>query len=867
MARITGSRMTRSRSREASNGLMQTKGANPEVVSGGNLLSVLPEEPSIPAPVFTVPGQVIPESPENPEGHTNVSGTTLGHGDVVPDDSQVADKIVTHLPFLQQQASLLMTLLVPPDLNPDSLAAEAKRLSESSHPHRKRLKRYVEGLTDELEDSPLSRDGKSLLNVSEARRLLSRVQLDAAITNLHMTNCAVLALNIFLPSMGTESHSQVIHELDAKFPACVMNDFAHSSTSREIGASATREATFNLALNIRTQFFIMELERRQQEPDFSPFSVLRQVFAMDLTPNEADSQDAPSSFRGFNLPGVLQDADGHLPEHLPEKFLIAVNDRFSDLQEELSEWDSVDIGSLKKAYRWRAFERDLARWICTRDKEIKDDVRRLSERQAHTSPPARRLTSVPLGTPNRRQVSTIERSVETREPSLVLGTRSPQKERAVNTASVTDEATAVNEAIAEDDATAVDEASVADEAPVASRVPGNNAFRSPALPPKRPATTSSVSSKQSLRRTSTNNYLNPFSLAVLKRRMMSCQREPPPNAESQARGSLGQVDNPGPLANGRTAKSPEIQQSPEPRYPDIGDDSTYVNHDEDLDPAHGPGSDIMTSDSPPTSARIERVSHNPRYFDSRRDGHSQRSTDLAPASRRFLDKQTNAAAVSPISQYDSQVADKEHTTLGKRPRIYDGSDLETDDEFEEDTHDVDPMRRLDKPQQSRPAAKRQRPQDSSQVEERQHLQSTLDELSRRQDHHQPKSSGVIRRAPSMESDNMTDQETTLDRSVPPPTQSRWAATNSVAAARSLKIRKTHRRWSEEEDQRLIHLMGIWGPSWATIKKQDGACPPADGGPLLESRSQVNCKDRARTLKRKYLREGRPLPPGLDKALS
>jgi hypothetical protein len=470
---------------------------------------VLTEEPSTPAAGFIVPRQVIPESPENHEGHTNVSGTTLGHGDVVPGDSQVADKIVTHLPFLQQQATLLMTLLVPPDLNPDSFAAEAKRLSESSHPHRKRLKRYVEGLTDELEDSPLSRDGKSLLNVSEARRLLTPIQLDAAITNLHMTNCALLALNMFLPSMGTESHSQVIQELDAQFPACLMNDFADSSSSRAIGASATSESTFNIALNIRTQFFIMELERRQQEPGFSPFSVLRQVFAMDLTPNEADSQDAPSSFRGFNLPGVLQDDDGHLPEHLPEKLLIAVSDRFSDLQEELSEWDSVDIDGLKKAYRWRAFERDLGRWICTRDKEIKDDVRRLSERQAHTSPPPRRLTSVPVGTPSRRQVSTVPHSVETRRQTpLVQKTRSPQKERMVNTAPVTDEATVVNEATAEDDATAVDEASVVVKAPVANRVPGNNAFRSAAVPQKLPSQGSSDPNRQSLtknpsRRTST----------------------------------------------------------------------------------------------------------------------------------------------------------------------------------------------------------------------------------------------------------------------------------------------------------------------------------------------------------------------------
>lgn len=375
---------------------------------------------------------MIPESPENHEGHTNVSGTTLAHNDAEPVDSQVADKIATHLPFVQQQATLVMSLLVRADLNPDSLAAECKKLVDSNHPNRKRLRRSVEGLTDELEDSPLSRDGKSFLDISQARRLLSSTQLDASIADIYMTNCALLTLNMFLPSIGTESQSEVIQQLDYQFPACVMSNLADSSMSRKVGASNTSETTFNLALGIRTQFFIMELERRQHEHDFNPLSILRQIFAMDLMSSEDDSQNIPSSFRGFNLPDVLQDEDGHLPEHLPEKFLVAISDRFNELHEELSEWDSVDIDGLKKAYRWRSFERDLARWIYARDREIKDDIRRLSEK-VYSSPATRRLTSVPAGTPSRRQTSTVPPGGDISRPEPIP-TQSPQKERSVNMA-------------------------------------------------------------------------------------------------------------------------------------------------------------------------------------------------------------------------------------------------------------------------------------------------------------------------------------------------------------------------------------------------------------------------------------------------
>ncbi|KAJ5780440.1 hypothetical protein N7457_005600 [Penicillium paradoxum] len=851
MARILGSRMTRSQSREAS--IVANKASNVGSF-GKSWLSGLTEEPSTPASGFIVPRQVIPESPENHEGHTNVSGTTLGHNDVEPSDSQAADKIEAHLPFIQQQATFVMTLLVPPGLNPDTLAVEARKLSDSKHPHRKRLRRSIEGLTDELEDSPLSRDGKSFLDISQARRLLSSTQLDAAIPHLHMTNCALLTLNVFLPSMGTKSHSEFIQELDAQFPACTMDSFADDSSSRDIGASITSEATFTLALNIRTQFFIMELDRRQQEHDFSPFSILRQVFAMDLTPNENDSQDSPSSFRGFNLPGILQDDDGHLPEHLPEKFLIAVGDRYNDLQEELSEWDSVDIDGLRKAYRWRSFERDLARWVCTREKEIKDDIRRLSEKQVHNSPGSRRLTSVPAGTPNRRQLSTVPPSTEVRRQTpSVQKTLSPRKERLVNTAPVVDE-------------------TPEHDVPPPETAPKNVTEQGSPKKVKQPVT------NDPSRRKSLSNYRNAASLAALKRRQDTSIQQSFPDAESQgsiisaSTSIVDQAGVPGSSADNRPIAAQEIQQSPDLRYPDIGDETTYVNNDEDLDLGQDGESDMVTSTSPPASARIERVSHNPRFFDSPRNADSQRSNKersaankTVPAARRFLDKQKNARVVSPISQFDSQGATKHHTVLGKRARVDASPSDESDDEFEEDTHEIDPRRRVEKPTQSLPVAKRQRLQDDAESGLGRWLQSSRNGSGNESSQHQ-NSTQVGRRAPTVESTDVTDEDVAPEPlAAPPSSQSRWAQANTHAASHNHLTQKAHHRWTDEEDERLIYLMGIWGTSFATIKKQDGSCPATDGGPLLERRSQINCKDRARNLKRKYLREGRPLPPGLDKS--
>ncbi|KAJ5428373.1 hypothetical protein N7445_009827 [Penicillium cf. griseofulvum] len=855
MARITGSRMTRSQSREASAGFLPNKAS-----LGQKWLTGLTEEPSTPSPDLVVPRRVVPESPENHEGHTNVSGTTLGHNDVEPVDSQVANKVATHLPFVQQQATLVMSLLVRPDLNPDSLAAESRKLVDSSHPNRKRLRRSVEGLTDELEDSPLSRDGKSFLDVSQARRLLSSAQLDMSIADIYMTNCALMTLNMFLPSMGTESQSEVIQQLDSQFPACVMSNLVDGYMSRKVGTSNTTEATFNLALGIRTQFFIMELERRQHEQDFSPLSILRQIFAMDLISSEDDSQSIPGSFRGFNLPGVLQDDDGHLPEHLPEKFLLAVSDRFNELHEELSEWDSVDIDGLKKAFRWRSFERDLARWIYTRDREIKDDIRRLSAQaeKVHSSPTTRLLTSVPAGTPSRRQVSAVPPSGESpRRGSLSQRTQSPQKERLINIAP------------------GVKMVPHVEQTPQAEQVARaeteSNTSRSGTTPQKAPEQDVSnqvaqLAAKDPGRRKSKSNYRDPASFAALIRRQATSHQQSVSNVESQAinastnTSSVAQAINAGPSAD-RGAESFEVQQSPELRYTDIGDDSTYVNNDEELDLGQGAETDVMTSTSPPNSARISRISHNanPRFFDSPRDEITQRSVPIA---RRFLDKQTNAGVVSPISQYDTQSAGQ--TVLGKRTRniddLDDGPSDVSDIDFEENNQNIDPRRRAEKPQPIFPAAKRQRPADNAGSSSA-HWQADIN----RSFHPRSTSAQLSQRAQRADSEDVTDEETAVEQHEPPSsTQSRWAASTQAAIVHRT-VPKPSYRWTEEEDERLIYLIGIYGTSYAAIKKQDNACPASEGGPKLERRSQVNCKDRARNLKRKYLREGQPLPPNFDKA--
>ena len=402
------------------------------VVACSDPLPELGEIPEEPSSILAGSTQVVPESPENHEGHTNVSGTTLGPNDDRAVESQPWMKVMDHLPFIQAQATLVMNVLIPPSLSPDSILAEAKKLRDSAHPNTKRLNRSIQGLTDEIQDSPLATEGDILIDISHFRPGISPPQLEASISDVHMTNCASLAFVMFCQSTG-EPHSQAIEDLDDLFPLCLMENIAHNPESRKIGTSVTQDTTFSLALSIRTQFFIIEIERRQQELNFNPVSILRQIFCKDLTPSE-DNHENPGSFRGFKLPGVFEDEEGHLPEALPEKLRQSVSDRFSDLYEEISEWDGVDVDGLKKAYKWRAFERDLARWIHARSREIREDIRRVSDKLTQSSSPARRYTPLSVGPP----------AGHTPARTPVVANSTPQKQNLANVPHAASQAASIN---------------------------------------------------------------------------------------------------------------------------------------------------------------------------------------------------------------------------------------------------------------------------------------------------------------------------------------------------------------------------------------------------------------------------------------
>lgn len=82
---------------------------------------------------------------------------------------------------------------------------------------------------------------------------------------------------------------------------------------------------------------------------------------------------------------------------------------------------------------------------------------------------------------------------------------------------------------------------------------------------------------------------------------------------------------------------------------------------------------------------------------------------------------------------------------------------------------------------------------------------------------------------------------------------------SSSAGQVFRPTQVRRAWSADEIRRLMDLMSEYGTSWAKIKDADSNFAV----PLLENRSQVQLKDKARNMKLDFLKAEQPLPDYFD----
>lgn len=825
---------------------------------------------------------VVPESPGNPEGNSNISGTTF-----LPQDSSFEDGeadpivMVDELSDLQSAATRLMDLFVSNASDPRDIVDAAKRLTNPMSTQSKRLKPATHKLISAMKGF----SKQVFIDVEQIKQLIPSVQPEGAAFPwspspiLHKANCARLALDVLLATIGSHSPRHAIERLESQFPASFLDAIVKRSQSKPIGASTAEKQTFELALEIRTQYFIKELERRQNEKDFDPQSILRGVFYDELALEDADSKPEQGFLRGFKLAHTFEDENGRLPDRFQED----VVDRIGELEYDLvAEDGSTQIQNLKSA-SWTRFIQRTARFIYTRDKEIKFDLQQ--------QPKIDEVDDLVRNEIERRGSGT---SRETPDPRLSVVSVSVERSVHESPARQAREPPRETSSIASGDQT---------------REPlGENNLSFPPASPQTPFGLSGQASrpakspsKHSEQRKPNKRYFPPLppvqflmalltshprlrmlerSMDQLKRKETERHEQELSHLESQHTSRLSTTSERPSFNMSASRTRDEVPQSPQPdssqpRYPPA---ESIASEDQDLNFRNGDESfnlNTLETEAEVTASPVMGRT-NPRglYFarssqaQHQSSQHQSSSPQLAsdkwnelvrsqpqpaqPAQpRAFIDRQANATRVSwgesiddnpPSAQRREEVAAPTSTSTLKRPRI-DSDESDSDEPFVRDERSIDPARRrAQKPHQTR-VDKRVRRNSSNQSPAADQLQQALNASSQGQ----PPAS-------------------TQPSSPPPSTQERWPQKNTQDTERPFQAKSNNsrtKRFTEEQNERLIHLVGEFGTAWAKILREDALCPDSRGGPMFTGRTQVNLKDRARNIRRDYTNRGEPLPKNFE----
>ncbi|KAJ5116267.1 hypothetical protein N7456_000615 [Penicillium angulare] len=837
---ISSRRVTRSQSRELDHdppsydSSLGSKGSVEPVKRRANAtrLSAVIEQSPLPSRQTSVSGfgsSVIPESPSNPEGNTNISGTTFLEqvDDARSDDESPNDPLlmVDELPDLQQAASKLMSILLSNHSDPVNVVNEARRMrtADPRSQESRRLKSQCRKLVDRIKQfSP-----NTFIDVHNIRRLVPSVPDQdghgtwSPTPALHNANCARLAFELMLSTDGSQSARQVVEDLNEHFPVFFLDKFANNGS---IGTSSTEKAAFELALEIRTQYFIIEFERLQNEKNFDPGSLIQSVF-YDGSLHQGNELDS-RWLRGFALESSFQDENKCLPERLHDTVL----DRIAELRLDMfDEDDAPNLAGLKAVFPWKRFPLRIARFLLNRDREIRRDLKT----QANFDDVQDLIVKIING----------EEPIPAASSEFSDWSPSPINEHSIQ-GSLTRETQSARTQREQIQQTPASQPSV-------PGVATNPTLHSPSppSPPRSPPQSSTVQhrsvnqatkpvAKDARRRKSAKGFLNMENINRLKQRM----------------------NGHGSPSSRQTAKAPEgaptSYEENNIAERDFGNDTTLHHDMDDFDLSGLP----EESNTPPGSARTNQVSHNGRWSDSPRPIHSglqaPRARTQQTPPRTYFDRQNNASRVSPINESETQSAERrppQPSGLNPKKRTRPDTDDE-DDDFEQDTRVTDVKAKRDAKPKPRHVRPRQETEDES--EAGQQLRDQLLASSQHQPATQtrtlpPPSNATVSPPPVQEQAPTSEPAASATQPTEPVQQSSWAARNAPGAGTSTTVRRKGGRWSKEEDDRLIKLIAAHGTRWKDILAQDKICPASDGGPVftLRERSGVDLKDRSRVLRR------------------
>ena len=307
------------------------------------------------------------ETHENPQSHefselpgraSNISGTTARTSGSVHELAEMSSEDMrNYLPELYDYSTGIIGLCTPPEASTAAFKDTVQKL-KSDRRTRKTLEKYTKAFDEVLSYFAT----ETYINPSLALCGLLDIKRLEDIGNgpwrpddvLFKANLAATVEELMSSNLGTSRHGISLEKLDRDFPERFLAAFNSHSEAFPAGSSALLTESFEVGLELRTQFAVKALALLSSKPTFNAGQIIGQCFY--------DTEDG--SLRGWNI-GGLQRAD------LSSAQTDAIRSRIGEIEMLCSEDQTViNLDILQAQYPAAKFVKSFVTWARIRSNEI-----------------------------------------------------------------------------------------------------------------------------------------------------------------------------------------------------------------------------------------------------------------------------------------------------------------------------------------------------------------------------------------------------------------------------------------------------------------------------------------------------------------
>jgi hypothetical protein len=189
---------------------------------------------------------------------------------------------------------------------------------------------------------------------------------------LYMANLLIFAKQMIHSNRGDKDTFTVLRELENLFPSLFLPKLISGGdpSSSQAGDSALLQETFELALELRTQFAIIVLERSSSQDSIDPEGVLDDVFF------QSGALGSHALIQGWSV-SALGGEESTLPRAFEDKVIERINvirEFFPTDDESIQRGDFVDLDGLGANFPWDSLVLRLLGWVRLRNRELQSAI-------------------------------------------------------------------------------------------------------------------------------------------------------------------------------------------------------------------------------------------------------------------------------------------------------------------------------------------------------------------------------------------------------------------------------------------------------------------------------------------------------------